>query len=314
MVLLIIIGLISTSFLWYKYDNADIEIKPYPRIADTIRLKTDLLAITGTEKSRNYRNIETLNQVADYIKTAFLKISPTVEEQKYEVQGSEYKNIILSLGPTEGERIIIGAHYDVCGEQQGADDNASGVAGLLELARLLKEQNLKCRIDLVAYTLEEPPYFRTEYMGSHIHAKYLYDNKIAVKGMICLEMIGFYSDTEGSQTYPVGFLKWFYGNKGNFITIVEKLNSDKWAKSFRKNMLKEQTIRTKKFKAPQSLPGIDFSDHLNYWKYGFSAVMITNTAFYRNKNYHTPEDTIEKLNIGNMGLVVDGVFRALMKL
>jgi Peptidase family M28 len=188
------------------------------------------------------------------------------------------------------------------------------VAGLLELARLLKNQTLKFRVDLVAYTLEEPPYFRTEYMGSYVHAKYLHDNKIPVKGMISLEMIGYYSDTEGSQNYPLGFLKWIYGTKGNFITIVEKLSAGSFAKSFRENMLKEQTIRTKKFKAPSALAGIDFSDHLNYWNFDYSAVMITNTAFYRNKNYHKKQDVVEKLNIGNIGLVVDGVFRALLKL
>jgi Peptidase family M28 len=303
------------GFTWFKYDNLDAGIKPYPRLSDTMRIKTDLMTITQTEKPRNYRNKAVLDTVAAYIQTEFLKETPSVLEQKFKAKnGVEYKNIIASFGPKDAERIIIGAHYDVCGDQEGADDNASGMAGLLELARLLKNQPLKYRFDLVAYTLEEPPFFRTESMGSYVHAQYLNDNKIAVKGMVCLEMIGFYDNTEGSQTYPVGFLKWFYGSKGNFITVVEKMQSGGFAKTFRKNMLTEQTLRTKKFKAPASLPGIDFSDHKNYWHFGYSAVMITNTAFYRNKNYHEKGDTMEKLNIGNIGLVVDGVFRALMKI
>ena len=313
-IILTLISVLLLGFTWLKYDNLDMDLKNYPRLSDTLRIHNDLVAISKTKKSRNYRNLDVLNQVAAYIKSELEKETPSVSEQKFDVRGSEYKNIIASFGPENAERIIVGAHYDVCGEQEGADDNGSAVAGLLELARLLKNQDLKYRFDLVAYTLEEPPFFRTEHMGSYVHAKYLADNKIPVKGMVCLEMLGYYDNTEGSQSYPVGFLKWIYGSKGDFITVVEKMNSGSFAKTFRKNMLSEQTLRTKKFKAPASLPGIDFSDHLNYWHYGFSAVMITNTAFYRNKNYHGKGDTLEKLNIGNIGLVVDGVFRALMKM
>ena len=313
-IILTLISLLLLGFTWLKYDNLDMDLKNYPRLSDTLRIHNDLVAITKTKKSRNYRNLDVLNQVAAYIQSELKKETPSVSEQKFDVRGSEYKNIIASFGPENAERIIVGAHYDVCGEQEGADDNGSAVAGLLELARLLKNQDLKYRFDLVAYTLEEPPFFRTEHMGSYVHAKYLADNKIPVKGMVCLEMLGYYDNTEGSQSYPVGFLKWIYGSKGDFITVVEKMNSGSFAKTFRKNMLSEQTLRTKKFKAPASLSGIDFSDHLNYWHYGFSAVMITNTAFYRNKNYHDKKDTLEKLNIGNIGLVVDGVFRALMKM
>ena len=313
-IILTLISLLLLGFTWLKYDNLDMDLKNYPRLSDTLRIHNDLVAITKTKKSRNYRNLDVLNQVAAYIQSELEKETPSVSEQKFDVRGSEYKNIIASFGPENAERIIVGAHYDVCGEQEGADDNGSAVAGLLELARLLKNQDLKYRFDLVAYTLEEPPFFRTEHMGSYVHAKYLADNKIPIKGMVCLEMLGYYDNTEGSQSYPVGFLKWIYGSKGDFITVVEKMNSGSFAKTFRKNMLSEQTLRTKKFKAPASLPGIDFSDHLNYWHYGFSAVMITNTAFYRNKNYHDKKDTLEKLNIGNIGLVVDGVFRALMKM
>ena len=123
------------------------------------------------------------------------------------------KNIICSINTDKKERIVIGAHYDVCGDQDGADDNASGVAGLLELARLLKHEKLNYRIDFVAYTLEEPPFFGTENMGSSIHAKYISDNKISLKGMISLEMIGYFNDKPHSQKYPLSFLKWFYGNK-----------------------------------------------------------------------------------------------------
>jgi hypothetical protein len=313
-ILLFLIIFIVCSFSWLKYDNKALPLKAYPRLTDTTHILNDLKAIIQTPRPRNYQNMDILDTVAAYIKNELGKMTPSVLEQKYAVQEDTFKNIIASFGPADAERIIIGAHYDVCKAQNGADDNASGVAGLLALGRLLKDKPLKYRIDLVAYTLEEPPYFRTEYMGSYIHAKSLKSENIPVKGMICLEMIGFFSDIEDSQDYPLGFLKWIYGDKGDFITIVEKMSGGSFAKEFRKNMLSEQTICTKKFKSFASLPGVDFSDHLNYWAYGYSAVMITDTAFYRNKNYHKKTDTLDTLDISRMGLVIDSIFRGLIKM
>ena len=164
-IILTLISVLLLGFTWLKYDNLDMDLKNYPRLSDTLRIHNDLVAISKTKKSRNYRNLDVLNQVAAYIKSELEKETPSVSEQKFDVRGSEYKNIIASFGPENAERIIVGAHYDVCGEQEGADDNGSAVAGLLELARLLKNQDLKYRFDLVAYTLEEPPFFRTEHMG-----------------------------------------------------------------------------------------------------------------------------------------------------
>jgi Zn-dependent M28 family amino/carboxypeptidase len=230
------------------------------------------------------------------------------------VDGNVYKNVLCSFGTENVKRIIVGAHYDVCGDQEGADDNASGVVGLLELARMLKGKKLNHRIDLVAYTLEEPPYFRTENMGSHVHAKSLFDDKIDVLGMISIEMIAYFKDEKNSQSYPLKFLKLFYGNRGNFITLVKKFKAGSFANEFCKNFKKSHSLRTKKFVGPPALPGIDFSDHLNYWKYGFSAVMITDTSFYRNKNYHEATDTMETLDLKRMAKVIDGVFKSLFKI
>jgi Zn-dependent M28 family amino/carboxypeptidase len=178
------------------------------------KLKEHVNALASTPESRNYKNVNALNTAAGYVKQELLKYTSNVEEQPYIVNGVTYKNIIARFGDVTRERIIIGAHYDVCGEQPGADDNASGVAGLLELARLLKDTQLNYCIELVAYTLEEPPYFRTENMGSYIHAKSLKDAGVKIKGMICLEMIGYFDDKKGSQSYPVGLMKLFYGSKG----------------------------------------------------------------------------------------------------
>ncbi len=281
-------------------------------LSDTILIKQHLIALTQTPQFRTYNNIHQLNNTAQFINSIFSKYADSTVTQNYQVEGNTYKNVIASFGTENKKRIIIGAHYDVCSNQQGADDNASGIVGLLELARLLKGKKLNCKVDLVAYTLEEPPFFRTEHMGSYIHAKSLEPIKNKVLGMISLEMIGYFTDEKKSQQYPIGILSWFYGNKGNYITLVKKFGAGKFARKFCNNYKKTKVIRTKKFTGIPSLTGIDFSDHLNYWKLGFSALMITDTSFYRNKNYHQITDTIETLDIKRMSQVIDGVYLALL--
>ncbi len=284
---------------------------------DPERIKNDVTTLCSTTKPRNAKNIESLNEAANYISDEWLKLELEVDTQKYIADGNEYKNLICSFGPTDGERIIVGAHYDVCEEQAGADDNASGTAGLLELARLLKKHqpNLNYRVDLVAYTLEEPPYFRTKFMGSAVHATYLKDNKIPIKAMICLEMIGYFSDEKGSQDYPIGLLKLFYPNTGDYISVVSKFGNgnSKLTRKVKKGIKRGANIDVTSVNAPASLPGIDFSDHLNYWKYDYPAVMITNTAFYRNKNYHEPTDLPETLDYERMAEVIKGVYNVLVE-
>ena len=280
-------------------------------LSDTTIIKSYLISLTKTEKFRTFNNVDQLDKTADFIKSVFEKYTDSVFVQKYNVDGTFYKNVICSFGTENKKRIVIGAHYDVCLYQEGADDNASGIVGLLELSRLLKGQKLNYRIDLVAYSLEEPPYFRTEYMGSYIHAKSLADSKAEVYGMVCLEMIGYFSDEKNSQSYPIGILSLFYGKTGDYITLIKKYGSGKFAHSFCKHFKASKTIKTKKFTAPTFLRGIDFSDHRNYWKFGFSALMITDTSFNRNKNYHSAADTMEKLDLKRMADVIDGVFKAI---
>ncbi|MFN0290543.1 M28 family peptidase [Pedobacter helvus] len=281
---------------------------------DTTAIKKHLKSITKTASYRNPENLNQLNAIADYIKKDFLKYSGKVSFQEYKVEGKTYKNVVCSFGTENQQRIIVGAHYDVCGDQEGADDNASGVVGLLELARLLKGQKLNKRIDLVAFTLEEPPYFRTEHMGSYVHAKSLKNNKVDVLGMISVEMIGYFSDKENSQNYPVAAMSKMYGNKGDYITLVSTNEKGKFVEEFSQHFKQAKAVKTEEFNAPRSLPGIDFSDHLNYWDFGYSAMMITDTSFYRNKNYHKKTDTMETLDIRRMAKVIDGIYIALLKL
>ncbi|WP_293303892.1 M28 family peptidase [Pedobacter sp. UBA5917] len=282
--------------------------------SDTTLISSHLKTLTKTPQFRNHNNIDQLNLTADYISTIFKKSSDSVYTQEFTFDQKTYKNIICSFGTENKKRIIVGAHYDVCGDQEGADDNASGVVGLLEISRLLKGKKLDYRIDLVAYSLEEPPYFRTEFMGSYIHAKSLKESKAEVFGMISLEMIAYFKDEAKSQSYPLGILSVKYGNKGNYITLVKKFGSGQFVNQFSKNFKATKSILTKTFAGPPKLPGIDFSDHLNYWKFGYDAMMITDTSFYRNKNYHQKTDTIETLDIPRMSKVIDGVYSGLISL
>jgi hypothetical protein len=285
-------------------------------IVDTTRIKNDVLALCSTTLPRNYHNIASLNEAAAYIADEWIKLGLEVDTQSYRVKGKMYKNLISSFGPPEAERIIVGAHYDVCEKQPGADDNASGTAGLLELARMLTrlQPSLSYRVDLVAYTLEEPPFFRTEFMGSAVHAKYLHDNKIPVRAMLCLDMIGYFSEEKGSQDYPIGLMKLFYPNRGNYISVVSKFGNGSLTRRVKKSIKQGSSIDVSSIIAPAKMQGIDFSDHLNYWKYDYEAVMITNTAFYRNKNYHKPSDLPETLNYQKMSEVIKGVYHAILSI
>ncbi len=282
--------------------------------SDIALVEQHLTAITKTDKPRKHSNIATLNQVADYIKKEFSKYSDKTYFQDYVANGLPYKNVVAVMGREDAPTIVIGAHYDVCGEQEGADDNASGVVGLLELARLFEGVDLKYRIELVAYSLEEPPYFRTQQMGSYIHAKSLADDKVEVYGMVCLEMIGYFDDAEGSQHFPINILSLIYGKKGDFITLVNKFGKGKFAKRFNKQFMKRKQLKTKRFTGPVAVEGIDFSDHANYWHFGFSATMITDTAFMRNPHYHQKTDIMETLDLDKMAKVINTVYEAVIHL
>ena len=283
-----------------------------PIRSDSILIMQHLKAITKTNGYRNYKNLPLLHQTAEYIFSAFQQYADTVYYQPYQVNGVTYKNVICRLESANNRPlVVIGAHYDVCGDQEGADDNASGVVGLLELVRILSKEKLSYPVEIVAYCLEEPPFFRTESMGSYIHAKSLYDAKTPVYGMVALEMIGYFDDRAKSQSYPVKVMKVAYGRTGDFILLAQKIGAGTFVRNFSEGFKNLATIDAKNLKAPSKIEGIDFSDHLNYWKFGYDALMVTNTAFYRNHNYHQISDTMETLDISKMMKVIDTTVSAI---
>jgi Zn-dependent M28 family amino/carboxypeptidase len=236
-----------------------------------------------------------------------------VESQRFTAGGRPYRNLVVKLGPDTPEVMVVGAHYDVAGEQPGADDNASGVAGLLELARLLKGQAFHQRVELVVYTNEEPPFFRTPYMGSAIHARSLAESGRRASLMLSLECIGYFSDEPGSQDHPVRLLNAIYPTTGNFISLVGYYQDGDVARQVKAAMKSASDLPVYSINAPGFVVGIDFSDHLNYSSEGYVGMMVTDTAFYRNKAYHRPQDTADRLDYRRMAKVVEGVRAVVMR-
>jgi hypothetical protein len=271
------------------------------------RLAAHVRMLTEEFVPRDEAHPENLDRAAAYIRRVFESAGGRVEEQPFQVRGRTYRNVIAHFGPETLERIVVGAHYDAAGPLPGADDNASGVAGLLELAHLLGKTSPPAHVELVAFTLEEPPHFAGPMMGSVFHAASLKKKGVEVRAMICLEMIGYFTDEPGSQQYPHPFLKLRYPSTGNFIAVVGRMGQGSLAGRIKKRMQRAAPLAVHSINAPRWLPGVDFSDHRSYWNAGWAAVMITDTAFYRNDNYHTAADTADTLDYGRMAMVVQGL-------
>jgi len=269
-------------------------------------LYRDVNFLTSIRPFRNYLNLKSLGKVSKYISDEFVSCGFECEEQKWEAEGNEYKNIIASWQKKKKRRLIVGAHYDVAGDQPGADDNASAVAGLLETARMISENQpeLDYGIDFVAYCLEEAPFFTTKEMGSYIHAKSLLDGRADVVGMICYEMIGYFSDEPGSQTFPVPELAAISPDTGNYIVVVGIEQCKEFSQTIHSLMSEKSGINVEKIVFPDSNGLAGRSDQRNYWELGYKAVMISDTSFLRNPNYHKISDTIETLDFDKMKEVV----------
>jgi len=295
-----------------------------PPAVDAGRLEAHVRYLSQDLYPRSYDQLRKLDLAAQYIQDAFEASGATVSVQEVVVQEVGYKNIIARFGPSTGPVVIIGAHYDSHGDASqgakhrrgytpqthtpGADDNASGVAGLLELAQLLGRKPQGQAIELVAYTLEEPPHFRTEHMGSAWHARSLRSAQRDVAFMLSLEMIGYFSDAPGSQDYPVPGMAHLYTDRGDFVALVGKMSDFAATRHIKAVMAGATSLPVYSINAPSLLPGIDFSDHLSYWYEGFPAFMVTDTAFMRNQHYHQAEDTYEKLDYRRMAKVVQAVY------
>jgi hypothetical protein len=291
---------------------------------DPERLRAHVEILSERFVPRDWRHVENLDRAAVYTSQQLAGAGASVTEQAYrmqsnnENQGKTYRNVVARLGPDTRERIVVGAHYDAYSEYPAADDNASGVAALIEVTRLLARESLPLGVDLVAFTLEEPfaesakGNFRTPDGGSAIHATSMKTDGTQVRLMLSLETMGFFSDQENSQDVPALLLRPFYPTQGNYVMVVSNLDNALVARRVKSAMREASPLPVYSISAPSSVEGIDYSDHFNYWKNGYPAVMITDTAFNRNKNYHTAGDTADRLDYRRMAMVVQGVYHAVL--
>lgn len=283
-----------------------------PSEVSTAVLERHVKTLSVDFAPRSGKHLINTKRTADYIHQEFAKVgSGEVSDQWFELGSSRYRNVSLLLGDAKADRIVIGAHYDGYDTTPGADDNASGVAGVIELAKLFANDPISTPIEFVGFPLEEPPYFRTEHMGSRHHADAM---TTKCKYMISVEMIGYFSDERGSQAYPVPLLNLVYPSKGNFIAVVGNMSERKLLRDFKVGMKGSTELPVYSISGPEALPGIDFSDHRNYWAAGYPAVMVTDTSFYRNLEYHTANDTYDRLDYNRMAMVIRGIESAVRRL
>lgn len=256
-----------------------------------------------------------LAKAADWIEGQFGAAGWTVTRQRNEVSDGECWNLVVERRGTNrpDEVVIVGAHYDTVLSTPGADDNASGVAALLALARSFGSAAPERTLRFVAFTNEEPPYFHTEQMGSLVYVRACKSRGERVVAMLCLESLGYFTDAQRSQHYPFP-LSLFYPSRGDFVAVVGNRESQPLVTQVAKRLRATERIPVEAASLPGGLPGVGFSDHWSFWQVGYPAVMITDTALFRNPYYHQPTDKPETLDYERLAATVQGLRAVVMEL
>ena len=268
-------------------------------------LKTALTQTLQNLQTIGPRNDQNPGSLAKTI--AFL--APTFPDvQSYTINEKQYENRIAEIkGSEHPEQIIlISAHYDTVPGSPGADDDGTGIAAIMELAKRFGQTKPARTLRFVAFTNEEKPFAGTDTMGSRVYAKQVADRKDQILGMFSLEMLGYYSDRPNSQQYPVP-VNGVYPNQGNFIGFISNLKSRELLKTSLLVFRQTATVPSEGIALPEAIGAIGRSDHASFWKYGYPALMVTDTANFRTPYYHTPQDTVETLDLGRLTRVVLGL-------
>lgn len=287
-------------------------------IEEALRLHVDRLA--GLIGPRTLSRPKAIQATIGYIESQWSEIGYRPTRERFDALGDEATNLIVeSRGAKRADEIVLlGAHYDTVATTPGADDNASAVAVLLEVSRCLREYRGKRTARFVAFACEEPPYFHLDSMGSQHHARESRRRGDKIVGMLCLEMVGYYSLAKGSQSVPAGIPRWmhcFFPQRGDFLVAVGNMPSWKLCWRFRRGF-KRGTRRLPLFSIclPQRIHEIRLSDNSSFWDQGYPALMLTDTSFLRNPNYHEATDTPDTLDYPRMTEVTLGVAAAMRKL
>ena len=256
---------------------------------------------------------------ATLIEREFIRLGYEIRREGYQAQGQEVANLIAEVpGVSRPEEVVIvGAHYDTVDTTPGADDNASAVAVLLEVARLMRPLTPRRTLRFVAFACEEAPHFYTREMGSQVHAEGCRKRGERVVGMLCLEMVGYFTSVSGSQTAPPGipkFLRWIFPSRGDFLAAVGNLGSIGLLLRFRRGFKRAVRFPLFSICLPEAVGEIRRSDNSSFWDQGYPALMLTDTSFLRNPHYHKASDTPDTLDYARMSEVTLGVMGGLVKL
>lgn len=278
----------------------------------TARLAAHVRELSDTIGERNVFRPQALHAAAAYITQEWQQQGYTVTPQTYDVSGVACSNLeVTRRGSTRPDEIIlIGAHYDTVAGSPGADDNASGIAALLEISRCFATLTPERTVRFVAFVNEESPFFFWKSMGSLVYARAARKRGDDIQLMISLEMLGYYSAAEGSQSYPP-LLKYFYPSKGDFIALVSDLRSRSLLRRFTSLFRAHSDFPAQQLATFFLVPGVALSDHFSFWRQGYRALMITDTAFNRNPFYHTAADTADKIDYAAFTRVTQGICHAL---
>jgi Peptidase family M28 len=236
-------------------------------------------------------------------------LAPTFPlSQPYSIQQKTYENRIAEIKGTEHPEqiILIGAHYDTVTGSPGADDNGTGIAAITELTKRFAQRKPARTLRFVAFTNEEQPFAGTETMGSRVYAKQTHDRNENILAMFSLEMLGYYSDREKSQNYPVP-VNGLYPDRGNFIGFISNLKSRELLKTSLLVFRQTAKVPSEGIALPEAIRAIGRSDHASFWTYNYPALMITDTANFRTPHYHTPNDTLDTLDLDRFTRVVLGL-------
>jgi hypothetical protein len=323
LLVLVVLGALAYGARWMyqgiempgrSYAGALDPLDPYQaRLRDNMKAHVEMLA--GTIGERNVDHYQVLNKAADYIRQTLESREYKVSEDTYEVGGKKLRILYTTLDGSghSTEPFVVGAHYDSVRGAPGANDNATGVAALLELSRILKTDVPERPIVLVFFPNEEPPYFQTKDMGSLKFAQGFHQGIARFHGMMSVETIGYYSDQAGSQKYP-SFVSSFYPSTGNFIAFVGDTKSREMVKSAITEFRLKTHFPAEGASLPGFIEGIGWSDHWAFWQVGVPAMMVTDTAVFRYPYYHKAEDTPDKVDYDRMARVVLGLKRVVLKL
>lgn len=278
------------------------------RLLDTVKFLSVDIGERNVETMKNY------NKASDYIKERFKSIGYETKLNSYPYEKETVNNIytIKHAANKTDKIIVVGAHYDSLSGTVGANDNASGIAVLLELAKILRNIKLNVNIYFVAFANEEPPYFKTDKMGSVIFANKLHQQGTNVIAMYSLETMGAYYDEKGSQQYPFP-LGQYYPDTGNFVAFVADAKSRTLLKKSVKLFREHAEIPSEGLSAPEDLEGVSWSDHWSFWQRGYPAIMITDTAPFRYEHYHKSTDTYNKIDYVRMSYVTHGISHMLQQ-